>query len=126
MEMNLEQVRQELTDIHEELLSLPVDDFDRRAELQARQNELRQLSSQLIEGQPLHDAETLRAAYRRLQDVRDRLLNKHIGPGSTEATDTNFQGEFTSVVNKAMDSGLGVDEIEARMTEIIRQMKSTG
>lgn len=126
MEPNLDSVRQELADIHDELLALPTDAFDRRAQLKERQNELRQLSHELIEGQPLHDAETLRAAYNRLQAVRDKLLDKHVDPGSTEAPDTNIEGEFTSVVNKAMDAGLGVDEIEARLSEIIRQMRATG
>ena len=126
MEMNLDQVRQELTDIHDELLSLPQDDFDRRAELQDRKNELRQLSAKLIEGEPLHDAATLRAAFHRLQDVRDKLLAQQVDPGSTGAMDTGFEGEFTAMVNKAMQSGLGVDEIEARMAEIVRQMKSAG
>ncbi len=126
MEMNLDQVRQELTAIHDELLNLPADAYDRRAELQDRKNELRQLSAQLIEGEPLHDADLLRAAFQRLQDVRDQLLKQHVDPGSTGAMDTGFEGEFTAVVNKAMQSGLGVDEIEARMTEIVKQMKSTG
>lgn len=124
--MNLDQVRQELTDIHEELLTLPADAFDRRAELQGRKTELRQLSAQLIEGEPLHDPEVLRAAFKRLSDVRDQLLSNYLSPGSTGAMDTTFDGEFTSVVNKAMTSGLGIDEVERRMAEIIQQMKSTG
>lgn len=126
MEQNLDQVRQELADIHDELLILPSDAFDRRAQLQGRQNELRQLSSKLVEGQQLHDPKTLRAAYTRLQDVRDRLLAKHLDPGSTDATDTTVDDEFTAVVNKAMDAGLGVDEIEARLKVIIKQMRSSG
>ncbi len=126
MDMNLDQVRQELTDIHEELLRLPADDFDRRAELQGRKTELRQLSAQLIEGEPLHDAEVLRAAFQRLSDVRDQLLSNYLSPGRSGTMDTTFDGEFTSMVNKAMTSGLGIDEVEARMAEIIKQMKSTG
>ncbi len=56
MELNLDQVRQELADIHEELFALPQDDFSRRVELKDRQHELRQMSARLVEGQPMHDA----------------------------------------------------------------------
>ena len=57
MEPTLDEVRSELAEIYEELLTLPADDFKRRAELKERQNELRQLSRDLIEGaykQPDH------------------------------------------------------------------------
>ena len=126
MEQNLDQVRQDLADIHDELLALPADAYDRRAQLKDKQNELRQLSSTLIEGKPLHDADALRSAFKRLEDVRDRLLDKHMDRGSTEATDTTIHGEFTAVVNRAMDAGLGIEEIEERMQKIISQMRSTG
>jgi len=125
MEPTLDQVRQELTDIYEELLGLPVDAFDRRAELKERQNELRQLSHQLIEGQALHDRESLKAAYLRLQEVRDRLLEHHLSYSSTSIGDAGIEGAFTEMVNKAMDQGLGIDEIEARLKEILTQMRSS-
>ena len=126
MEPTLDQVRKELTDIHEELLSLPSDAYDRRVELKERQNELRQLSHKLVEGQPLHDAEVLRAAFKRLEEVRDRLLEKRISTGATTSVgDAGIESEFTALVNSAIDSGLGLDEVEARLEEIIQQMRSS-
>ena len=126
MEQNLEQVRRELTDIHEELLALPPDDFARRSELKERQNELRQLSHQLLEGEPLHSAEALRAAFNRLQEVRDRLLEKRVSAGAaTSIGDAGIDADFTSLLNKAIEAGIGIDEVEARMKEIIEQMRSS-
>lgn len=125
MEPNLDQVRQELADIHDELLAIPQDDFGRRAELKDRQNELRQMSAKLVEGQPLHDAESLRAAYERLHKVRDHLLEKHMQFVSTEVGDAGIDGEITTTINNAMDAGMGLDEIEERLMEIIEQMRSS-
>lgn len=119
MEPTLDQVRQELADIHDQLLEAPEDAFDQRAILKDRQNELRQLSARLVEGEPLHDAGVLRAAYTRLQSVRDRLVELHV-------SHSGIEGSFTTVVNKAIDAGMGLDEVEARLQEILRQMKSTG
>lgn len=127
MEPTLDQVRAELAEIYEELLSLPADDYEKRAELRERQNELRQLSHQLIEGEALYNEESLRAAYNRLHDVRDRLLEKHLSAGSaTSVGDAGVDGAFTSAINKAIDEGLGIDEVEARLQEIIGQMRSSG
>ena len=125
MEQNLDQVRQELADIHDELLAIPHDDFSRRAELKDRQNELRQLSAKLVEGKPLHDADVLKAAYKRLHKVRDHLLEKHMLFVSTSVGDAGIDGEITTTINKAMDAGMGLDEVEARLKEIIGQMRSS-
>jgi flagellar basal body-associated protein FliL len=122
----LEQVRQELTDIYEEMLSLPVDDYERRSALKDRQNELRQISRQLIAGQPLHDAAVLKAAYERLEQVRDRLLDQRLTHTSTSVGDAGMESTFTSAINKAIDAGAGLDEVEARLKEILDQMRSTG
>jgi flagellar basal body-associated protein FliL len=122
----LEQVRQELTDIYEEMLSLPVDDYERRSALKDRQNELRQISRQLIAGQPLHDAAVLKAAYERLEQVRDRLLDQRLTHTSTSVGDAGIESTFTSAINKAIDAGAGLDEVEARLKEILDQMRSTG
>lgn len=62
MEPTLDQVRQELADIHDSLLSTAPDDLTTRSQLEDRQNELRQLSSKHIEGEPLHDRAALKAA----------------------------------------------------------------
>ncbi|MDX1469619.1 MAG: hypothetical protein R3258_09775 [Acidimicrobiia bacterium] len=126
MEKNLDQIRQELADIHDELLDLPADAYERRTELQERQNELRKLSHELVEGEPLHDAERLKAAYGRLQKTRDRLLGKHMQFVSTEAGDAGITGEFNTTINRAIDAGMGIDEIEARLKEIIDQMRRSG
>ena len=122
----LEQVRQELADIYEEVLSLPVDDYERRSALKDRQNELRQISRQLIAGQPLHDAAILKAAYERLEQVRDRLLDQRLTHTSTSVGDAGIESTFTSAINKAIDAGAGLDEVEARLKEILDQMRSTG
>lgn len=124
MEPTLEEVRQELTDIHEELLALPVGELGRRSDLRERQNTLRQLSRSLIEGQPLHDKAVLQAAYERLQEVRDRLLNQHLSHSSTSVGDAGIGSEFTNAVNQLIDAGIGIDEIEARLKEILSQMRS--
>lgn len=123
MEPNLDQVRHELADIHEELLALPADDFDRRAQLQSRQNELRQLSAQLVEGLPLHDAEILKAAYERLHQLRDRMIEERLGASSTGGD--SVWGGVTVALNQAIDEGMGTDEIEARLKEILEQLDSS-
>lgn len=126
MEPTLDQVRQELAEIHEQLLSLPADDFSRRSDLKERQNELRQLSHKLVEGGPLHDAGVLRAAFDRLQTLRDHLLEKRISTGSaTSVGDAGIESEFTALVNKAIEAGIGIDEVEARLQEIVRQMRNS-
>lgn len=123
MEPTLDQVRQELADIHDELLALPTDAFDRRSRLKDRQNELRQLSHQIVDGQALHDAAHLRAAYDRLHSLRDRLLDDHIGAASTG--DDAVWGEMSVAMNKAIDAGVGTDEIEKRLKEILRQLRNS-
>lgn len=126
MEPTLDQVRQELAEIHEQLLLLPADDFSRRSDLRERQNELRQLSHKLAEGRPLHDAGVLRAAFDRLQTLRDDLLEKRISTGSaTSVGDAGIESDFTALVNKAIEAGIGIDEVEARLQEIVRQMRNS-
>lgn len=125
MEANLDQVREELAAIHDELLDLPADDYERRTGLRERQNELRQLSHQLVEGQPLHDAKALRTAFLRLEKVRDRLLEERLSVSGEGAGDAGIDNVFIGAVNRAIDSGIGIDEIEARLAEILQQMKSS-
>ncbi|HSM44467.1 MAG TPA: hypothetical protein VK969_05565 [Acidimicrobiia bacterium] len=125
MEPTLDNVRRELADIHEELMGLPTDDFAARSALRERQNELRRLSHEMIEGKPLHDREALKAAYKRLQEVRDRLLDLHLTHSSTSVGDAGIDGAFTDVINKAIDAGMGLEDVEARLREIIRQMRSS-
>lgn len=126
MEPNLDQVRQELAEIYDKLLELPADDLSGRADLKERQNELRQLSAQLVEGKELHDSSFLKSAYRRLTKARDQLLDRHLPYVSTEAGDAGIEGgDIATAINRAMDSGMGLDEIESRMREIIAQLRNS-
>ena len=125
MEPTLDQVRQELADIHEELLALPADAFGRRSELRDRQHELRQLSAKLVEGEALHDAAALQAAYKRLHQVRDHLLDQRLISASTSVGDAGIESDFTDAVNRAIDAGIGIDEIEVRLQEILQQLRSS-
>ena len=124
MEPTLEEVRRELAEIYEQLLDLPKDDYERRAELRSRQHELRQKSHELADGIATHDAETLKAAFSRLADVRDRVLDQHLAYDSTAAGVGGIEGSFLSLVNKAIDDGMGLDEIENRMQEILKELRT--
>jgi hypothetical protein len=126
MDPTLDQVREELADIYEQLIDLPVDEYDRRAQLKERQHTLRQLSAALVQGEPLHDARVLMAAYKRLEELRDDQLDKLLVSASTSIGDAGIDSVFTSAINKAIATGLGTDEIEERLTEIIRQLRSSG
>ena len=121
MEPTLDQVRHELAEIHEELLSLPADDFDRRSVLKDRQNELRQMSHQMVDDANLHDAAHLKAAYNRLAEVRDRMLDEQLSGASVG--DDAVWGELALTVNKAIDAGNNLDEVENRLQEILSQLR---
>ena len=121
MEPTLDQVRHELAEIHDELLSLPVDAFERRAVLRDRQNELRQLSHSMVDEAELHDAEHLRAAYTRLAEVRDQMLDEQLS-GSSVGDDAVW-GELALSVNRAIDAGNEIDDVESRLKEILSQLR---
>ena len=123
MEPTLDQVRQELADIHDQLLALPTEAFDERSRLKDRQNELRQLSHQLVDGQAMHDAAALKAAYNRLAQVRDNLHDERLS--SSSLGDNAVWGELAMGINNAIDAGNGVDEVEARLKEILAQLRSS-
>ena len=125
MEPTLDQVRHELASIHDELLELPAYDFARRSAVKERQNELRQKSRELAEGLPLHDAEALKKAFKRLEKVRDRLLDERLNVAGEGMGDAGIDNVFIGAVNRAIESGLGIDEVEARLAEILRQLKSS-
>jgi len=124
MEPTLDEVRDELAAIHDELLGLPGDDFDRRAQLRDRQIQLRQKSHELAEGMPLHDKEALTAAFDRLAKERDRLLATRLSFVGEGSGDAGIDNVFIGIVNSAIESGVGIDEIEKRLAEIIQQMKN--
>jgi hypothetical protein len=126
MDQTLDQVRDELAAIHDELLSLPTDDYGTRSALKERQNELRQTSHQMAEGVPLHDKEALIAAFKRLEKERDRLLATRLDVGGEGAGDAGIDNMFINAVNRAIESGVGIDDIEKRLAEILQQMKSAG
>jgi hypothetical protein len=125
MEPTLDEVRHELAAIHDELLAIPATDFGRRSELKERQNLLRQKSRELAEGLPLHDAEALKKAFKRLEKVRDRLLEERLNVAGEGMGDAGIDNVFIGAVNRAIESGLGIDEVEARLAEILRQLKSS-
>jgi len=125
METDLDRVRTELSEIHERLLAIPADAFDERSRLKDRQNELRKLSHELIEGEPLHNREALKAAYERLREVRDQLLELRLQHSSTSAGDAGIESTFTSAINKAIDAGAGLDDVEARISQILEQMRNS-
>jgi hypothetical protein len=124
MEPTLDQVRDELASIHEELLDLPTDAFGRRTELRDRQNELRQLSHSMAQGLPLHDKEALIAAFDRLAKERDRLLATRLSTVGEGGGDAGIENIFIGAVNAAIEAGVGVDDIEKRLAEIVRQLKN--
>ncbi len=124
MEPTLDQIREELATIHDKLLALPADDFAARSELRERQTQLRQRSYELAEGLPLHDKEALQAAYKRLEAVRDRMLAERLSVSGEGVGDAGIDNIFLNAVNRAIEAGAGYDEVEARMAEIIQQMKS--
>lgn len=124
MEQTLDQVREELASIHDELLALPSDAFARRSELKDRQNELRQKSYEMAEGLPLHDRNALTAAFKRLEQERDRLMATRLNVSGEGAGDAGIDNIFIGAVNTAIESGVGLDDIEKRMNEILQQMKS--
>ena len=124
MEPTLDQVREELAAIHDELLTLPVDDYNRRSALKDRQQELRQLSHEMAEGLPMHNREILIAEFKRLQQVRDRLLDDRLSVTGEGAGDAGIDNMFINAVNSAIEAGAGLDEVEKRINKIIVQMKS--
>ena len=121
MEPTLDQVRHELADIHDRLLELPQDAYAERAELKDRQNELRALSHEMVDSADMHDAAHLKAAYRRLEAVRDHLIDDQISGASVG--DDAVWGELAMNVNRAIEAGSGVDEVEARLKEILGQLR---
>ncbi|MEA1902282.1 MAG: hypothetical protein U9N56_02020 [Actinomycetota bacterium] len=123
MEPTLDQVRQELADIHTQLLELPTEAFAQRSELRTRQHELRQTSHRLLKKQARHDAETLETAFTRLSFVRDHLVDKRLASASNG--DPDIDAVFTDAVNKAIDAGVGTDQIVTRLEEIVAKLRSS-
>lgn len=125
MEPTLDQVREELAAIHEEMLVLPSDAFARRAELRSRQNDLRRLSHEMAEGTTLHDPEVLKAAFNRLQTLREHVLSQHVSPQATAVGVGGASTDFYAMVNNAIDAGGGLKDIEAQLEAALSQLRSS-
>jgi hypothetical protein len=123
MEPTLDEVREELAAIHDELLALPADDFSSRSALKERQQELRKLSHELAEGIQMHDKAILIAEFKRLHKVRDRLIDERLSLSGEGAGDAGIDNLFINAVNRAIAAGAGLDEVEKRIGKIIVQMK---
>jgi hypothetical protein len=45
---------------------------------------------------------------------------------TTSVGDAGIDSQFTNAVNRAIDAGIGIDEIETRLKKILDQMRSSG
>jgi hypothetical protein len=72
----------------------------------------------------MHEKAILVAEFRRLHQVRDRLLDERLSVSGESAGDAGIDNLFINAVNRAIDSGAGLDEVERRISKIIVQMKS--
>jgi hypothetical protein len=68
----------------------------------------------------------LKKAFKRLEKVRDRLLDERLSVAGEAIGDAGIDNVFIGAVNRAIESGLGIDEVEARLAEILRELKNSG
>lgn len=118
----LDDVRNELAAIHEELFDLPADDFTRRVELQDRRNDLRALSRDLAGDLPPAARDALVAEFERLSRARDRILEQRLMHHPESVGDAGLSSTFTHAVNSAIESGLGLDEIQRQIHSILERL----
>ena len=78
----------------------------------------------MVDEASVTDSGALKAAFDRLHTARDRLLDQHLSYLSTSPGDAGVEADFTATVNKAMDAGMGLDEIESQLKTVIRQLRS--
>jgi hypothetical protein len=124
-EPSLRQVREELASIHEELATLPAEALDRRAELKSRQHDLRGLSAKLLDEYDSSSVEDLRAAFDRLQRLRDAVVASHVKPQSTAVGFAGVDTDFNTIVNQAIDDGADRAELENQLEEILQKLRSS-
>lgn len=124
MSSQLDQVRAELAAIHDELLSIPGDDYARRVELQDRRNHLRALSAELTEPLPGPARQTLLADFERLHRARDHILELTLGPVSESIGDAGLSYALTTAINDAIAQGMGIDEIEKQIRTVLGQLRA--
>jgi hypothetical protein len=123
MEVTLDEVRLELASIHEQLLALAPDAFAARVELRERQNELRALSRDLVAAKEVHEADSLRSAYVRLQEVRDSLIRASHGTRAISAGEA--RDAIADSVMTAIDAGVGRAALETLLEEILEKLRSS-
>lgn len=119
---SLDEVRAELAAIHEELLALPSDAFERRVELQNRRNELRALSHDLTRHLPDSARTALTAEFERLAKERDRILDRHVAP-SESIGDAGVSMQMAQAINAAIDSGYDLEEVERQIRQILDRLR---
>jgi hypothetical protein len=72
----------------------------------------------------MHNKEILVAEFKRLHQVRDRLLDERLSVTGEGVGDAGIDNMFINAVNSAIEAGAGLDEVERRINRIIVQMKS--
>jgi hypothetical protein len=122
----LKEVREELASIHEELLVSPGISYDRRAELKTRQHDLRALSARLVAEYETDHREALVDEFDRLHRLRDAVIALHVSPQATAVGFGGVDADFNDVVNKAIDAGADRAEIERKLEEVLRRLRSSG
>lgn len=120
---SLDEVRAELAAIHDELLRLPADDYTRRVELQDRRNQLRALSHDLARKLPEPARQSLVAEFERLAKARDHILDQLLSPSGESVGDAGVSPAMTRIINDAIESGLGLDEIERQIKSILKRLR---
>lgn len=121
----LKEVREELASIHDELLVLPGDAYDRRAELKNRQHELRAVSARLVSEYQSDQREALSEEFERLHRLRDSVIALHVTPQATAVGFAGVDTDFNTLVNQAIDAGADRADIERKLEEVLRRLRST-
>jgi hypothetical protein len=125
-EPTLKEVREELASIHEELLVLPADSYDRRAELKSRQHELRSVSARMVAEYQSDQRDALIEEFDRLHRLRDSVIALHVSPQATAVGFAGVQTDFNALVNRAIDAGADRAEIERKLKDVLRRLQSSG
>lgn len=60
-----------------------------------------------------------------LSEIHKRLLGLHLQHSSTSAGDARIESTFTNTINTAIDAGTGLEDVEARIRQILEQMRSS-
>ncbi len=113
---DLSDVVVELADVRAALAAAPEDDFETRADLRARQDDLRAEAARLRAAQPIDslDEAELRGRLERLERQRDRHLSAHIGHSAAAQTGEGggIDPKYVHDLHRQMDEAAGLAEIE--------------